>query len=229
MKRLISLFLILVACSFLTAAPAAANPYMSWGQWTSDTGVPFAQCWNRAPQALGAAGLTSTQYGRFFYGANDVFSVSLICYDLGNRFIVSVVVTADRGGVASMTTDQVRDRIQGVIFGAGASAPPPPPGAAPGGAGWDASATNFRGRNGERFTFTCEPNGHLSSVWGTDVYTDDSRVCSAAVHSGLISVASGGTVVIEIRAGQVSYTGSERYGVTSSSYGSWSGSYVFVR
>jgi hypothetical protein len=229
MRRLIGLLSLLVF-SFLAAAPALANPYMSWGQWTSDTGVPFSQCWDRAPQALGAAGLTSTQYGRFFYGADSVFSVSLICYDLGNRFIVSIVVTADRGGVASMTTDQVRDRIQGVIFGTSSAAPPPPPtGASPGGSGWDATAVNFRGRNYEHFIFTCEPNGHLSSVWGTDIYTDDSRVCSAAVHSGLISLASGGTVTIEMRPGQDSYAGTTRYGVTSSGYGSWTGSYVFVR
>ncbi len=229
MRRLISL-LIVLTFSFLAAAPALANPYMSWGQWTSDTGVPFSQCFDRAPQALAAAGLTSTPYGRFFFGADSVFSVSLICYDLGNRFIVTIVVTADRGGVASMTTDQVRDRVQGVIFGAGASQPPPPTqGASPGGSGWDANAVDFRGRNGQRFTFTCEPNGHLSSVWGSDIYTDDSRVCTAAVHAGLITVESGGTVTIEIRGGLASYESTTRNGVTTSSYGSWTGSYVFVR
>ncbi len=229
MRRLIRLFPMLVACAFFTAAPASANPYISWGQWTSDSGVPFSQCFDRAPQALGAAGLTSTPYGRFFYGASDVFSVSLICYDLGNRFIVTIVVTADRGGVASMTTDQVRDRIQSVIFGAGASAPPPPSGAAPGGSGWDANAVSFRGRNGQRFTFFCPANGNLDTIWGTDVYTDDSKVCTAAVHSGLITVQSGGTVTIEIRPGESSYAATERNGVTSRAYASWLGSYIFVR
>ena len=228
MRRVIFIWLAVMALWFVSATPASANPYMSWGQWTSDQGVPFSQCWNNAPQALAAAGLSSTQYGRFFYGASDVFSVSLICYDLGNRFIVTIVVTQDRGTQPSMTTDQVRDRIQSVIFGASA-APPPTTGASPGGSGWDATAVNLRGRNGERFTFTCEPNGHISSVWGTDVYTDDSRVCSAAVHSGLINTTAGGTVIIEIRPGQSSYDATTRYGVTSSSYGSWYGSYVFVR
>lgn len=229
MRRLMSLFLLL-AFSFLAAAPASANPYMSWGQWTSDPGVPYSQCYSRAPQALASAGLTSTPYGRFFYGASDVFSVSLICYDLGNHFIVTIIVTQDRGTQPSMTTDQVRDQIQSVIFGGGGSQPPPTTtGASPGGSGWDATAVNFRGRNGERFSFTCEPNGHLSSVWGTDIYTDDSRVCSAAVHSGLINLTYGGTVIIEMRPGQASYQGTTRYGVTSSPYGGWSGSYVFVR
>jgi hypothetical protein len=229
MRRLICISLAAAALWFVAAAPASANPYMSWGQWTSDPGVPFSQCSDRAGQALGSAGLTSTPYGRFFYGANDVFSVSLICYDLGNRFIVTIIVTQDRGTQPSMTTDQVRDRIQSVIFGAGGSAPPPPTGASPGGSGWDATAVPFRGRNGEHFIFTCEPNGHITSLWGTDIYTDDSRVCSAAVHSGLINTTYGGTVTIEMRPGQDSYVGTTRYGVTSSSYGSWGSSYVFVR
>ncbi len=100
-----------------TASPALAGPYMSWGQWTSDPGVAFQQCWDRAPQGLRSAGLSAVQDGRFFHGSDDVFTVSVVCYDLGNRFIVTITVAAQVGGVSAMTTDQVRDRIQGVIFG----------------------------------------------------------------------------------------------------------------
>lgn len=227
MRRLVCISFAAAALWFVSAAPASANPYMSWGQWTSGQGTPFSQCWNNAPRALAAVGLSSTQNGRYFYGANGVFSVSIICYDLGNAFIVTIVVAQDRGTQPNMTTDQVRDQIQSVIFATGA-ATPPPAAAPPGGSGWDANAVNLRGRNGQRFTFTCEPNGHLASVWGTDIYTDDSRVCSAAVHSGLINTTNGGTVTIEIRPGQASYTASQRYGVSSGSWGSWSGSFVFV-
>jgi hypothetical protein len=122
----------------------------------------------------------------------------------------------------------VRDVMLGVIFGSGGGAAPPP-GVAPGGSGWDANAVSFRGRNGQRFSFFCPANGNLDSIWGTDIYTDDSKICSAAVHSGLISVQAGGTVTIEIRPGESSYTATERYGVTSRTYGGWSGSFVFVR
>jgi hypothetical protein len=66
-------------------------------------------------------------------------------------------------------------------------------------------------------------------VWGSDVYTDDSSICTAAVHAGLISFASGGTVTIEIRPGQASYGATSRYGVATSAYGNWHGSYVFAR
>jgi hypothetical protein len=94
--------------------------------------------------------------------------------------------------------------------------------------GWDQTATAFRGRNGERFTASCPSYGTLRSVWGTDIYTDDSGVCAAAVHVGVISLAGGGLVTFEIRPGEAAYTGSTRNRVTSSSYPAWSGSFVIV-
>jgi hypothetical protein len=98
----------------------------------------------------------------------------------------------------------------------------------PGGSGWSATAAAFRGQNGARYVYTCPFYGVAGSIWGTDVYTDDSSVCTAAVHAGLITLAGGGTVTIEIRPGQDSYTGSTRNRITSSSYPSWLGSYVLV-
>jgi hypothetical protein len=98
----------------------------------------------------------------------------------------------------------------------------------PGGSGYSATAATFRGRVGERFVYTCPKYGVAGSIWGTDVYTDDSSVCSAGVHTGAISLAGGGTVTIEIRPGEAAYTGSARNRVTSSSYPAWSGSFVVV-
>jgi LCCL domain-containing protein len=76
---------------------------------------------------------------------------------------------------------------------------------------------------------TCPPNGAVDTVWGTDVYTDDSSICTAAVHAGLITFERGGPVVFEIVDGRQAYPGSERNGVTTSDYGPWSGSFVFMR
>jgi hypothetical protein len=96
--------------------------------------------------------------------------------------------------------------------------------------GWADRADSMRGRNGLQVAFTCPANGSLShAIWGTDLYTDDSSICVAAVHAGLISARNGGVVTIEIRAGASSYTSSGRNGVTSKSYGGWSGSFVFLR
>jgi hypothetical protein len=98
----------------------------------------------------------------------------------------------------------------------------------PGGSGWTAKGDSFRGRNGERFVYTCPKYGVAGSLWGTDVYTDDSSVCTAGVHAGVISLAGGGTVTIEIRPGEAAYTSTNRNRITSSSYPSWSGSFVVV-
>jgi hypothetical protein len=93
---------------------------------------------------------------------------------------------------------------------------------------WNANATAFRGQNGLKLDYRCPAPGTIGSVYGTGIYTDDSRVCSAAVHAGLITLASGGKVTIKILPGRASYRGSTRHGVTSSSYGAWTGSYSFV-
>jgi hypothetical protein len=98
----------------------------------------------------------------------------------------------------------------------------------PYGADWTATATNLRNVAGSRFEYVCPAAGRLDQVWGTRVYTDDSSVCTAAVHAGLITVAEGGIVTIEHLPGQASYTGSVANGVTSVSYGAWSGSFQLI-
>ena len=92
---------------------------------------------------------------------------------------------------------------------------------------WGDSATTLRGKNGTRVSFVCPPHGTPSTVWGTTVYTDDSSICSAAVHAGHITRISGGRVTIEVRPGMQQYGGSAANGVTSQPYGQWAGSYVF--
>lgn len=93
---------------------------------------------------------------------------------------------------------------------------------------WDLNAGAWRGRNGTTVAVDCPPGGDAGVVWGTGVYTDDSSICTAAVHAGLIGFDDGGQVVIEIRPGEESYESSSANGVTSSPYGAWDGSFVFV-
>lgn len=93
---------------------------------------------------------------------------------------------------------------------------------------WGTSATVYRGRIGLRVKYDCPINGNGGSVWGTDIYTDDSSVCSAAVHFGRISAATGGSVVIEIREGRSSYASTSRNGVTTTAYGEWPGSFIVL-
>jgi len=95
---------------------------------------------------------------------------------------------------------------------------------------WGLNAAQYRGQDGRRIAFLCPPDGEISSsVWGTETYTDDSSVCAAAVHAGLINPIEGGRIVVEIAPGEESYDGSEANGVTSQDYGSWDGSFTFPR
>ena len=71
---------------------------------------------------------------------------------------------------------------------------------------------------------TCPSGCGEGSVWGTDVYTDDSTVCRALLHAGTIP-ASGGKAAITFVRGQLSYVGTQRNGVNSSSYGKWGRSF----
>lgn len=94
--------------------------------------------------------------------------------------------------------------------------------------------SNTAGEYGEGTTIDihCPAGGTLAAqVWGGDngVYTDDSAICVAAVHAGLITVEEGGDVVIEKTAGQDDYgQGSTANGVTSLPWPDpWSGSFIF--
>lgn len=111
-------------------------------------------------------------------------------------------------------------------------APPVIPAVAPAPAAtpvaWSTNATQFRSRTGQTISVMCPPNGTPSSVWGSDVYSDDSSICTAALHSGRVSLQSGGTVSIQIAPGAPSYAATSRNGVTTSSWGAWSGSFTIV-
>jgi LCCL domain len=97
--------------------------------------------------------------------------------------------------------------------------PDAPPGSGdfdPSPASWAETGANLE--VGDSRTIECSPAGTLSSVWGTGTYTADSKICSAAVLEGLITVEDGGEVTIEIVDGLDSYEGSTANGVTSSDY-----------
>jgi hypothetical protein len=102
---------------------------------------------------------------------------------------------------------------------------PPPPSVTD---AWARTAVAHRADVGGRFDYECPSDGVPDVIWGTDVYTDDSSVCTAAVHAGAITVADGGQVTIEMRAGQDAYQASERNGIESLRYGRWPGSFVIV-
>lgn len=96
---------------------------------------------------------------------------------------------------------------------------------------WTTDASAYRDQAGRRVVYNCPPNPseqNVGTVWGAEVYTDDSAVCAAAVHAGKLSFERGGRAVIEVRPGQASYRGTDWNGVVSEEYGAWDASFVFV-
>ena len=79
---------------------------------------------------------------------------------------------------------------------------------------------------GQQITYRCLP-GTASTIYGTDIYTSDSSICSAAVHAGKTTLAGGNDFIVEWAPGQASYTGSMRNGVTSSNWMAYPESFRF--
>jgi hypothetical protein len=76
-------------------------------------------------------------------------------------------------------------------------------------------------------TVTCPAGCDSTSgtIWGTEIYTDDSSICVAALHMGVIDD-MGGEVLVTYADGQSSYSSSELNGITSSEYGEWGTSFT---
>jgi hypothetical protein len=84
--------------------------------------------------------------------------------------------------------------------------------------------TGHRGDVGKSFLFEVT-GANTGPVWGTEVYTDDSALATAAVHAGVLAVGQKGVVKVTILPGLESYTSSASNGVVSGSWASWVGSY----
>lgn len=79
--------------------------------------------------------------------------------------------------------------------------------------------SQMSGPSGMRKLLNC-PAGCFDRgwIWGTDHYTNDSTICNAAIHAGVIP-AEGGNVIVTREEGRPAYRGSRRNGIESSDYG----------
>jgi hypothetical protein len=201
------------------AAPARPQP---------DPGTMFAYS-NAIGQVLQfsvVGSRTGSVWGDGVYTSDSVLAAAAVHAGLlapGESGVVSVEMVdgldayegVERNGVTSLSYGRwnVAYRLIGVAAIEGRVALPDP-----------GDLSGFRGQNGIALTF--ELTGEASgSVWGDGVYTDDSRLAAAAVHSGVLQAGETGLVGVEILPGQAAYEGAERNGVSSGSYGSWPGSY----
>lgn len=75
-------------------------------------------------------------------------------------------------------------------------------------------------------TLVFQVTGRLGgSVWGTGIYTGDSSLATAAVHAGLVEPGQTAIIRVTILPGQTTYSGTEKHGVSTFSYGSYPFSY----
>lgn len=212
MRRSFLVVLCLVTSFLLFASPA---------MWTSVVGLnmSFDDCRDRVSDALEAEGYGNFRdFGNGYVAFTDTAAASVGCIRGEGETVLSVVVSGGNDVKARM------ERLVALVRGGGGRGGRTSEGEA---ATWSTNAASFRGQRGRRIVFDCPSNGTIGSVWGTDIYTDDSSVCSAAVHAGLITRARGGTVTIEIGGPQSGYRGTLRRGVTSANYGAWDGSFTF--
>ena len=88
------------------------------------------------------------------------------------------------------------------------------------------NATDKRGNIGSEYYYRII-GSEDGTVWGDNIFTDDSNIAKAAVLAGKCQLGEKAIVGIKMIEGKSSYSSSNKNGVSSNSYGSWPGSYVF--
>ena len=84
-----------------------------------------------------------------------------------------------------------------------------------------------RGKVGEVYGYKITGSTE-GTVWGDGIYTDDSNIAKAAVLEGKCKIGENCTVCIKIIESKSSYGSCTKNGISTSSYGHWDGSYIFV-
>ena len=213
----------------------AAEPTPTAADWTATAIVLRNQSGSRFEYVCPAAGRLDQVWGTDIYADN-----SSVCTAAVHRGLITAadggLVTIEHLAGQASYTGSARNGVTSASLGAwpgsfqliGADRGGGIAGVKMGGGSWLATATTYRGQNGSRYRYVCPAGGRLQGIYGTNTYTDDSSVCTAAVHVGLLTTANGGRVTIEMRPGQSSYTSTTNNGVTTSVHGTWPASFAIV-
>ncbi len=82
---------------------------------------------------------------------------------------------------------------------------------------------------GKRFAFTVTGSNMNGALWGTGVYTTDSSLAMAAVHSGVLKVGQTGVVVVQIVPTPNNFTGTFQNGIQSNPYQQYPTAYQIIK
>ena len=88
-------------------------------------------------------------------------------------------------------------------------------------------AVNKRENIGNTYYYKIKGSNE-GTVWGDNIYTDDSNIAKAAVLEGKCKLGEEKIVGIKMLEGKPSYSSSYKNGVNSISYGTWPASYIFL-
>ena len=87
----------------------------------------------------------------------------------------------------------------------------------------------YETQQGKVFAFTVTGGVGGGGLWGTDVYTTDSRLSLAAVHAGIVKPGETGVVYVKMIPSPPAFTGSTRNGIASSGYGMYTAAYQVLQ
>jgi hypothetical protein len=82
----------------------------------------------------------------------------------------------------------------------------------------------FRAEVGKVFYFKVTGRATGGAVWGSDIYTDDSSLATAAVHAGAVKDGKEGIVKVTMLKHEGTYDGTTKNDVTTSAFGTYPGS-----
>jgi hypothetical protein len=94
---------------------------------------------------------------------------------------------------------------------------------------WSNTIRELGLEEGQTMTVTLPAGGTEKEVWGSDPYTGDTPIGSAAVHKGLVTFDAGGTVTVQMLPMRSTFAGSERNGIESYEYDAPNEAFTFVR
>jgi hypothetical protein len=102
--------------------------------------------------------------------------------------------------------------------------------AAPVQADWSSTPKNLRQESAlkQEFRVFCPAATTLYTVYGSNPYTSNSSICTAALHSGMFVQGTAVYVSYRIAPGYQSYPGSTNWGVTTFPWGQWNSSFVIL-
>jgi hypothetical protein len=219
------------AATSTTATTAASGDAVDI-VWTGDARDHRGQDGEQFTYRCAADGELDTVWGVETYTDDSSICTAAVQLDL---------ITLDEGGDVTIEIAPGLDSYEGGVangveslpygtWGGSFTFPDVEPGSiefTPGLGSWRLNARDSALEPGDTLDVSCSSDGEAGSVWGSDPYTADSSICTAAVHAGLITVADGGDVRIEVAEGEDTYDGSEAGGITSNDYGSYDKSFTF--